>query len=416
MCTRPFSKGPIAFLLFIAVFSLSGERSFAQTEKVLHSFPLSSSPGGTGPSGNLVFDAAGNLYGTTVYGGTGSGDDCLDGSIYGCGTAYELSPKPGGGWTQTVIHNFGNVGDGGNPEAGMILDAAGNLYGTTAGGGAKGCGTVFELSPGTGGTWTETLLHSFCADEFDGTGPLASLVFDSAGNLYGTTSEGGTTARCSCGIAFELSPGTDGSWTETVLHNFGGAGGSGPLAALIFDSAGNLYGTTASGGSSTCDYGFGCGVVFELVKAGAWKEKVLYVFEGGLEATLGEPWTPLIFDAAGNLYGSTYFAPGGFELTPNADGNWSEKEIRTSCCVTNGFVLDAAGHIYSSNLGGDGRVFELTEQLAGEWTESVLHNFGSGAGGSSPNGGLIFDSAGNLYGVTVGGGTYGGGTVFEITP
>jgi len=415
MRPRHFSKGPIRFLLFIAIFSLTGERSLAQTEKVLHSFPLSTSPGGTGPTGSLVFDAAGNLYGTTLYGGTGSGDDCLDGNIYGCGTAYELSPTPDGGWTETVIHNFGNVGDGGNPEAWMILDAAGNLYGTTGGGGKYGCGTVFELSPGAGGTWTETLLHSFCSDSTDGSGPYGSLVFDNAGNLYGTTTEGGSGARCSCGIAFELSPGTDGSWTETVLHNFGGAGGSNPFAALIFDSAGNLYGTTASGGS-LCNYGFGCGVVFELVKAGAWKEKVLYVFEGGLQVSVGEPQTPLIFDAAGNLYGTEYFGPGGFELTPNADGSWSEKTIRISCCIPNALLMNSDGNLFGSNLADrDGRVFELTSQSDGDWTETVLHNFGSGAGGAGPNGGLIFDRAGNLYGVTAGGGAYGGGTVFEIT-
>ena len=282
---------------------------------MLHSF--GNGTDGRGPVGGLIFDAAGNLYGMTIQGGTycsGSG---------GCGTVFELTPAAGGSWTEQVLYSFCPQGlpcttDGYYPRAGLIFDGAGNLYGTTDNGGTYHDGTVFELTPAAGGTWTEKVLHNFNLNGTDGALPLGSLILDAAGNLYGTTSNGGTyTSR---GTVFELTPTAGGGWTETVLHSFGnGTDGVTPEAGLIFDAAGNLYGTTTGGGTY---YG---GTVFELTPAagGGWTEQVLHSFGSGTDGAYAD--TGLIFDAAGNLYGTTddggtyTSCPGGcgtvFEIT-----------------------------------------------------------------------------------------------------
>ena len=273
---------------------------------------------------------------------------------------------------EKVLHSFNPGGtDGVDPEVVLIFDAVGNLYSTTYYGGTYGYGTVFELTPAAGGTWTEKVLHNFNDDGTDGYQPVASLIFDAAGNLYGTTEAGGT---YSAGTVFELTPAAGGTWTEKVLHNFNSDGTDGffPSACLVLDAAGNLYGTTLGGGTSNR------GTVFELTPTpaagGTWTEKVLHNFDG----TDGyQPYADLIFDAAGNLYGTT-----------------------------------EAGGTYSA-----GTVFELTPAAGGTWTEQVLHNFkDDGTDGIEPHAGLIFDASGNLYGTTFGGGAYGQGTVFEITP
>jgi len=376
-------------------------------------------------------DAKGHFYGTTPTGGTGTG--C--GS--GCGTVFELTP--GGGWTEKVLHEFTlNSGkDGVNPRAGLIFDAAGNLYGTTEYGGAYGGGTVFELLPLAGGRWTEKILYSFKVRDGgkDGIYPWAGLIFDSAGNLYGTTLYGGP---FSWGTVFELTPSPGGSWTEKLLHEFGnGTDGIGPQGGLIFDTAGNLYGTTNGGGA------YNEGTVFELSPAagGSWTEKLIYQFNGGTDG--GYPWDSLIFDAAGNLYGTSYFGGstttcqpscgGVFELTPTAGGAWTKKVVygfgsssRDGIWPISSLVFDAAGNLYGTTLyGGDfswGTVFKLTPS-AGGWRETILHSFGSALrDGRVPWTTLILDAAGNLYATTGSGGTYGYGgpygygTVFEITP
>jgi beta-xylosidase len=229
----------------------------------LHGF--SSEDPNAGPVSAVIFDAAGNLYGTTRLGGS-----------YYNGTVFRLVPQPDGKWKETVLHNFGNGKDGSGPVS-LIFDAAGNLYGTTTTGGAYesgchggGCGTVFELSPGYDGKWTERVLHSF-GKGTDGVFPSGSLIFDAVGNLYGTTWTGGAhSSACSgqgCGTVFQLIPGTNGKWTERVLHSFNhnGRDGNGPDSSLIFDPAGNLYGTTRFGGTygSSCG-GLGCGTVFQV--------------------------------------------------------------------------------------------------------------------------------------------------------
>jgi uncharacterized repeat protein (TIGR03803 family) len=385
--------------------------SFAWTQRaetVLYNFV-----GGTDgafPLTGLIFDKAGNLYATTVEGGAN-----------GVGTIFELKPS-NGGWTETILHSFsGGSNDGSLPYGGLIFDSVGNLYGTTAGGGANGDGTVFALKPSTGG-WTETILHSFSGG--DGSGPQAGLVFDSAGNLYGTTVGGGANLN---GTVFELAP-SNGEWTETVLHSFGGTDGSSPYAGLVFDSKGDLFGTTYGGGAD------GFGTVFELTLSdGGWTETVLHSFTNGgshpCSFSPGDgcyPRASVIFDTLGNLYGTTFYGGANgagtvFELTPS-NGGWTET-ILHSFTVADGFtanaslIFDSVGNLYSTTYyggtDGEGTVFELTPSNGG-WTEMIVHDFAV-SDGSVPHGSLIFDSAGNLYGTTADGGSAADGVVFEIT-
>jgi uncharacterized repeat protein (TIGR03803 family) len=227
------------------IFELSPTTDGHWQETTLESFTLKD---GAYPAGNAVFDAAGNLYGATELGGD-----------FNAGTVFELSPSPGGTWTYTVLYSFTGKADGYDPSSSVIFDAAGNLYGTTIEGGAFGDGTVFEMSPNPDGTWTETVLYSFQGG-LDGSFPSSStLTFDKAGNLYGETFGGGND-RCpgGCGVVFELSPTEGGSWTESVPGWFNGTDGWSPWQSLVFDAAGNLYGTTQDGGA------YGDGVVFEL--------------------------------------------------------------------------------------------------------------------------------------------------------
>jgi uncharacterized repeat protein (TIGR03803 family) len=296
------------------------------------------------------------------------------GGTGGIGTVFELSPKTGGGWSYKVIHNFANNGvDGNYPNGSLIIDASGNLYGTTRQGGFQGLGMVFEMVKSSTGGWTEKVLHAF-RDSNDGIAPFAGLVFDSAGNLYGTTEGGGV--GNSDGTVFELSPTSSGSWTENILFSFGGTNDANPECALVLDSAGNLYGTTIFGGAN------GLGSVFELsYSAGVWSEAVLYSFSNnGTDPVY--PFTGLAIDPAGNLYGS------GVE---------------------------------GAAFGG-GAIFELTPN-SGSWTYTIIYsfNFNNNHDGINPEGNLILDSAGNLYGTTNQGGTgtctaFGCGTVFKLSP
>jgi uncharacterized repeat protein (TIGR03803 family) len=385
------------------VFELSPGAGGTWNETVLYTFcTVSDCTDGAFPTSSLIFDSVGNLYGTTNEGGayvTGCGG-------FGCGTVFELSPSTGGAWTETVLHSFGTGSDGALPVAGLIFDAAGNLYGTSVDGGTSGtgcygygCGTVFELSPSAGGTWTESILYNFCSASgcADGASPRAGLIFDPAGNLYGTTYQGGAyVTGCSghgCGTVFELSPSAGSAWTETVAYSFHGKDGRGPYAGLVFDAVGNLYGTTSGGsGSSRCKQAT-CGTVFELTQVnGKWNEKVLHLFAEGTGGN--QPYASLVFDTVGNLYGTT--------LHGGVDG------------------CKAHGH-------GCGTAFRLAPRTNGKWVETVLHSFKGGpTDGAYPNASLIFDTTGNLYGTTVDSGYYntcsttgayqGCGSVFEITP
>jgi uncharacterized repeat protein (TIGR03803 family) len=400
--------------------------AFASHEKVLYSFcPTSCQTDGDFPFSTPIFDAAGNLYGTTYEGGQNDS-----------GTVFELSQGPGGAWTETTLFNFPNC-EGFGSLAGLTFDASGNLYGTTFGCGSAKGGTVFELSHGSSG-WSYQVLHNFGIGH-DGWALGAAVIFDSAGNIYGTTNEGGQNGS---GIVFELSP-NDGQWTEKILYNFGSFGRTNSVSNLITDTAGNLYGTSALGGGAGCG-GSGCGIVFELSPSsnGHWTERVLHKFNGVNGAN---PISGVIFDGAGNLYGTT--ANGGragcnppvgcgtvFELSPGTAGHWTERVIRFFDAnpknPTGNLVFDTAGNLYGTtstgggtgcNGGGCGKVFKLTPAGNGTWTFSTLHIFlDNHKDGNTPYAGLVLDSAGNLYGTTYQGGSgiwnVGCGTVFEITP
>lgn len=396
-------------------FELAPTQGGGWTETVLYSFHFNGTDGANPFLANLISDSAGNLYGTTSQGGT-----------YNAGTVFELTANGGGSWSETVLHNFANIDtDGGQPYAGLIFDAVGNLYGTTLIGGTYGAGTVFELSPRQGGGWTEHVLHNF-GNGTDGGFLIGGVVFDGFGNLYGTTHQGGSYG---VGTVFELTPTQGGNWTEQILHNFNrnGTDGYSPFAGLIIDSAGSLYGTTSEGGSHRW------GTVFELaLTQGSWTEKILHNFDptDGTDGYL--PQAALVLDAAHNLYGTTseggtYGAGTVFELTPTQGGNWNETVLYSftgnsdgaypqSSLTFFGSLPDLYGTTNNGGANRAGTVFELTPTQGGTWIEAVLYNFGgSGTDGAIPNGGLIFDPAGNLYGMTISGGMYNSGTVFEIT-
>lgn len=380
--------------------------------KVLHSF--GSGTDGGGPSGSVSMDKQGRVFGST----SGGGPD-------GYGIVFKLSALPNGRWKESVLHSFAN-GDpnGSEPNGGLIQGQGGHWYGTTWVGGAFNSGTVFELRHTPTG-WKESVLYSFGAQSDDGSQPASGLVMDSAGDLYGTAAYGGSTA-------FELSAGPDG-WSETILHHFGVESGDGaaPFAGFILDASGNLYGTTQYGGQGCVAEG--CGTVYKLkpLRGGGWKEIVLHRFNNdgkdGVEPGPGA----LLMDSAGNLYGTT--EAGGrygwgiaFRLIRDHDGTWKEKilhnfnEGKGGAFPGGGVVMDAAGNLYGTAVFGGTRcdcgvIYKLSPGPNDTWTYSVLHRF-QGTDGAMPAHNLVFDEKGNLYGVTSLGGDYGAGVVFELTP
>lgn len=418
MRNQRLSLGSAVVLAIFAVNLLAaGTRAVGQ-ESVLYSFTggYGGSSDGRHPFGDLILDSAGNLYGTAAAAGS-----------RWAGVVFELSPVAGGGWSERILHTFTKNGvDGTQPAAGLIFDAAGNLYGTTAEGGAYDYGTVFELRPSSGGSWTERVLHSFGDGNNDGVNPNSSLTLDAAGNLYGGTPNGGAD---NAGIVFELTRKSNGSWEEKVLCSFPNSPNNysaGPFdARLIFDSSGNLYGTTVGGGA------YNYGSVFELSPTadGAWTLKLLHSFDFNGTDGFG-PEAGVVFDSSGNLYGTTSGGGPGkgfgtvFELSPVTGGTWTEKVLYSvsswsaGTYLTGTPVFDSAGNLYATTYSGaahdGGVVFELTPASGGGWMENLLYNFGSGTDGSNPWGGLVLDSQGNLYGTTLNGGADGSGTVFEI--
>lgn len=362
------------------VYKLTPGMGGTWTETVLHNF--SGDANGGKIFKGIVRDAAGHIYGTASDGGDLSACTGGDYNGQGCGVVFELSQNSAGLWKETVLHTFTGGSDGGVPFSDLILDADGNLYGTTQYGGSPsacnglGCGVVFRLSKTSTG-WHETVLRSLNFSQ-DGQYPTG-LVQDSSGNLYGATFAGPNYNNCSlgCGTVFRLSPTSSGPWTETILYTFtNGTDGANPVGSLILDSAGNLYGTTEQGGVNSA------GTVFKLspTSSGPWTETQLYIFTGGADGKF--PTSALVFDAAGNLYGSTPY--GGNEHT----------------CDTNGC----------------GVVFELSPTTTGPWTESVLYTFVVGGGQGFNPSGIIRDAAGNLFGTTSDGGSSNLGAVFEVAP
>jgi uncharacterized repeat protein (TIGR03803 family) len=427
-------RATLTLVFFLASFAVPPQ-SRAQTFKVLHTFHFHD---GWWPQGQLVLDGGGNIYGVTGSGGRFL--NCTP-SHQGCGNVFKLN-KNG---KQVWLYSF-DGGNGFGPNGGLLRDKRGNLFGVTVEGGKKigrggaceyGCGVVYKLD------WTgkkETVLHKFTGIPQDGGfNPGGLLIEDSSGTLYGTTGGGGN----NCGVVFKM--GQTGK--ETVLYPFQcGADGFGPGTGVTRDSEGNLYGTTVYGGNSGCGSA-GCGVVYELDSTGT--ETVLHAFSGGADGGIAS--SGLIRDAAGNLYGTTAY--GGntqldicdgregcgvvFRLSPNSGGGWTETILYNFCSQSNctdghrplgGLIRDAAGNLYGTTLFGGGThncnsgdcgvVFKL--DTTGK--ETVLHTFTGGTDGAWPEGGLVMDAAGNLYGTAISGGdlncepSYGGcGVVFKIT-
>ncbi len=407
--------------VLLASLMLPALATAAGKEKTIHAFGHGAD--GDGPTATLLADSSGNLYGTATEGGS-----------HGQGTVFELSPKPDGGWSERTLYTFLGGADGEVPSSGLIADGAGNLYGETASGGSQSNGTVYELSP-SGTKWSKTTLFSFVGEStgmfpsgglvFDGQGklygtteqggvplalgtvfqltpdgrgnwteevilgfgkgrdggdPVAGLVMDAEGNLFGTSYAGYEVV----GSVYELIAQPNGKWKRAVLHGFsGGKDGGSASGNLIFDAAGNLYGTAQRGGSfqaEPCSFG-GCGTVYKLTRgAKGWKFSVLYSFTGGEDGQ--QPDGTLAFDKAGNLFGTT------------------ERGGGTGCL--NGW--------------GCGTVFELSPNAEGPWSETVLHRFVSEPDGLQPQGGLLAAPLGNWYGTTLGGGANFAGTIFELTP
>ena len=432
------ARGGQLALLISMLFSGAALAS-GSTEFVTYSFPYNavSIPQGCQPEGNLAADSAGNFYGTAGCG------------AFRNGVVFKMTRPvaPSTVWTESALYSFTGGNDGGAPEGGVILDAAGNLYGTTSAGGASGLGTVFELSPPASGEtdWTESVLYSFQGGTGDGQKPLAGLVIDGAGNLYGTTFQGGLNdggyCRVGCGTVFQLAPPATagGAWTETVIHYFFGGQGSYPLSAPILDAKGNLYGTVRSGGAT------GAGMVYRITPPAAgktaWAYKALHVFstQGGDGES---PFGGLTLHGKGILYGTTTYGGSGqfgtvFQLVPPAvaGGAWTENilynfnglHVNPNDAAYPGgtLVLDSAGNIYGMTGGGGdfadcisgcGTVFELSPPASGEsaWTETILHTFTGGPDASSPAGGLVLGKNGVLFGVSQTGGAHGEGTVFGV--
>jgi uncharacterized repeat protein (TIGR03803 family) len=368
--------------------------AYAATEKTLYVFKGAPDAGfpDAGPMGTLISDSSGNLYGVAGQGGTGTCINFLKTNT-GCGAVFKVSPpaSSNGTWTETLLYSFQNMSDGSGPEATLTADAAGNLYGTAdVGPNGSEQGEVFELSPPASGgsSWTLTVLYSFGTGTDAQSPGVGALVPDGNGNLYGTTIGGGAN---SLGAVYRLSPPQAGetAWTETVLHSFGASSdGQTPIAGMIFDGSGNLFGTTELGGTGPTVAGTGCGTVFELSppSAGeaAWTETILHNFEGADGCT---PESDLVFDAKGALYGSTEAGGANFSA--------------------------------ANENAGDGAVFKLSPPQNGAtaWTESVLHSFKE-TDGEAPLAGVVFDAKGNLYSSTFYGGKSDavGGVVFELSP
>jgi uncharacterized repeat protein (TIGR03803 family) len=401
-------KSAQATLLWVSVLITSllvGNAHAVSKYQILHNFLGKPAKQPVG----LVADSAGNLYGTTA-----ESASCRKG--ISCGVVFKLTRGSGGKWSYSIIHIF-RGSDGSEPSGSLIFDSSGNLYGVTGYGGANGTGAVFELSP-SAGDWQEKVLYSFGSDVQT---PLGALTFDTNGNLYGAAINGGTNLR---GGIFELKP-SGGTWQETTLYEFAGPDGSNPTGNLVWDSAGNLYGATVDGGQ------YQVGVVFELMpNGGSWTEKVLYSFTGGSDGALPQG---VIFDSAGDLYGTTDW--GGdfscnngcgtvFKLTPSM-GNWTLSTLHAFDIVdgespNGGLILDSSGSVYGTTLLGGkysyGVVFKLSKSGSG-WIETVLHSF-AGLGGANPNPGLVLDQQGVLYGTTDRSnvGHQQGGVVFSIAP
>jgi uncharacterized repeat protein (TIGR03803 family) len=345
----------------------------------------------------------------------------------GSGNGIVFRLKQGqSGWVLNPLYTFTGGNDGADPVAGVTIGPNGILYGTAYWQGADDLGTVFSLKPAPQAPesplqgWSETVLHSFAGN--DGVYPYSNLVFDQAGNLYGTTLTSGEYGGGG-GLVFQLAPNGLGGWTDNALYRFRGVSvgdGQNPFAGVVFDKSGNLYGTTWAGGIDNCRYQPGCGTVFQLTpSANRVIENVLYRFQNGSDGA--NPNGGLLLDASGNLYGTTT-AGTVFELSPS-NGGWKFTLLYSWGNIAYGgpygdLTMDQAGNLYGTTLQAGSYGYGSVFKLTpsnGGWTETDLYDF-SGPDGANPMGGVTFDSHGNLFGTTAYGGDYGCGAVWEITP
>ncbi len=410
-------------MMMLALSLVTANSAQAQSFSVVHNF--SGGLDGANPYAGLTMDRAGNFYGTTYAGGSSR-----------LGTVYRLK-RSGSSWIADGLYSFrGGPNDGAEPVARIIFGPDGSLYGTTSIGdscGALGCGIVFKLQPpanfcrSVSCPWTETVLHFFEGYPNDGEFASGELVFDQAGNLYGTTESGGGYG----GVLYQLTP-SGNSWTETIVHNFTSADGYEPYGGLISDNSGNLYGATQTGGMNYA------GSVFQFTHSGSgWTETLPYNFQ---LADGGYPTAGVVFDGLGNLYGATSY--GGrdgagvvYELSPSGAG-WTYSLLYSFAgpdgCPFDEYIgagpwaaltVDAAGNLYGTTRcdGANqmGNVFKLTNS-GGGWTYTSLHDFTGGDDGAYPLSNVFIDDNGNLYGTASGGGAgtclNGCGVVWEITP
>ena len=405
--SRSASTALFLFILTSAV-ALMTSASWA-TSKTTQIYSFTGNAGGEYTDTELARDNAGNLYGTSVQGGA-----------FGGGTVFKVTPTG----VHAVLYNFTGGADGGEPYKGVTLDADGNLVGTavTGGGGSceGGCGVVFKVT-NSGGTWTQTVIHTFTGA--DGSGPGSPVSIDRQGNVYGTTPTGG---KFGVGVVYQLTP-NGSAWTFHVIHNFSGGtdGAGGSAGRLLIDSAGHLYGACTTGGAN------GLGTVFKMASVnGKWRLTTLYAFKDQPDGAL--PYGGLILDTHSNLYGTTYYAGANdfgtvFKIS-YTNGAWTENVLYSFKGGTDGaspissLVRDAAGNLYGTTSDGGaascvcGVIFKLAPGTDGTWTESVAYSFlGTPKPGFAYNG-MVPDWKGNFYGATVHGGTTNDGAIYKFTP
>ena len=383
----------------------------AQTETVIASTNITYA--------GMVSDSAGNLYGVTNTGGNST--NCS--GFEGCGAVFELSPAGGTTWTQTTIYNFQNLADGSFPFGGLVFDAAGNLYGTNTGGGTYNAGVAFKLSPGSGNSWTLTPLYSF-GQSNQSVSPSSPLTLDAAGNLYGITLGGG---RYFYGSAFKLSN-VAGVWKEQILHSFGGPGdGAQPYGPLVIDAQGNLYGTTSAGGSTTW------GIVFELTHqpSGAWTENLLYTFASGGSPEAGLILDSAHNLYGTTSTGGAHGAGGVFRLTrvsQNGTLVWKYIQLYSFTAGADGsnpaspLTFDASGNLYGTDAAfattcqgfyGCWQVYKLSVGSNGLWHIGALYTIP--AQSDPGNGSLVLDSSGDIFGTGYDNHYFSGAEVYEVT-
>lgn len=359
---------------------------------------------------DLEVDRAGNIYGSTVLGGD-----------FGGGTVFQLTHTPGG-WMHSVLYSFTGGADGGEPYKGVTLDRHGNLYGTAVTGGSGscegGCGVVYKLT-NSGGTWAQSVIHAFTGGD-DGSGPGARVTLDRNGDVYGMAPTGGANGL---GTIYKIHP-HRGEWIFQVIHTFtGGPDGSSGSAGRMMLSHGRLYGAATTGGQ------YGSGVIFELTPTpvGEWDFRVLYPFHGQPDGSF--PYGALARAASGRFYGTTYYGGDNgigavYELTPRFVGEWDERVLYSFQKGTDGnspisnVVFDAIGNLYgttSEGGSGSGTMFKLTP-AGGQWIESIVHPFEGPPDGAFPYNGMVPNHDGHFYGATVHGGDNDDGAIYEFVP